>query len=186
MVFLEHRLRVYYVYSLYYSSRSHGTVCTTTCKGRNYCRPRDPTSWQKMAAMPDDCERTATVALQTAASAGFISGELGISAAFDAFSTVYELPPKQTVRQTDKQTNKLDGVPRTQTSRLLLSYYSSRSHGTVCTTTCKGRNYCRPRDPPHGKKMAAIPDDCERTATVALPTAASPGLMPTITAPLPH
>ena len=38
--------------------------------------------------------------------------------------------------------------------------------------------------PPHGKKMAAIPDDCERTATVALPTAASPGLVPTITAPL--
>ena len=36
---------------------------------------------------------------------------------------------------------KLDGVPRTQTSRLLLSYYSNRSHGTVCTTTCKGRNY---------------------------------------------
>ena len=27
--------------------------------------------------------------------------------------------------------------------------------------------------PPHGKKMAAIPDDCERTATVLLPTAAS-------------
>ena len=56
-----------------------------------------------------------------------------------------------------------------QTSRLLLSYYSSRSQGTVvCTTTCKGRNYCRPRDPALGKKMAAIPDDCERTATVAL------------------
>ena len=35
-------------------------------------------------------------------------------------------------------------------------------------------------------KMAAIPDDCERTATVALPTAASPGLVPTTTAPLPH
>ena len=35
-------------------------------------------------------------------------------------------------------------------------------------------------------KMAAIPDDCERTATVALPTAASLGLVPTTTAPLPH
>ena len=35
---------------------------------------------------------TATVALPTAASPGFISGELGISAAEDAFSTVYELP----------------------------------------------------------------------------------------------
>ena len=51
----------------------------------------------------------------------------------------------------------LDGVPRTQTSRLLLSYYSSRSHGTVvCTTTCKGRNYCRPRDPASWQKMAAL------------------------------
>ena len=60
----------------------------------------------------------------------------------------------------------LDDVPRKQTSRLLLSYYSSRSHGTVCTTTCKGRNYCGPRDPASWQKMAAIPDDCERTATV--------------------
>ena len=42
-------------------------------------------------SIPDDCERTATVALPTAASAGFISGELGTSAALDAFSTVYEL-----------------------------------------------------------------------------------------------
>ena len=31
--------------------------------------------------------------------------------------------------------------------------------------------------PPHGKKMAATPDDCERTATVALPTAASPAFI---------
>ena len=76
----------------YYSNRSHGTVCTTTCKGRNYCTPRDHASWHKMAAMPDDCERTATVALPTAASGGSISGDLGTSAALDAFSTVYELP----------------------------------------------------------------------------------------------
>ena len=47
----------------------------------NYCTPRDPASWEKMAAIPDDCGRTATVALQTAASTGFISGEVGISAA---------------------------------------------------------------------------------------------------------
>ena len=120
---------------LLYSSRSHGTVCTTTCKGHNYCRsiPRDPTSWGKMAAIPDDSERTATVALPTAATSGFISGEVGISVALDAFLTVYELP---LTRFEIRQTNKLDGVPRTQTSRLLLSYYSSRSHGTVlCTTT---------------------------------------------------
>ena len=145
-----------------------------------------------MAAIPDDCERTATVALPTAASPGFISGELGISAALDAFSTVYELP---LTRFKNRQTNKLDGVPRTQTSRLLLSYYSSRSHSTVCTTTCKGRNYCTAIGKGRNylyhvtrlmAKMAAIPDDCERTATVALPTAASPGLVPTTTAPLPH
>ena len=118
----------------------------------------------KMAAIPDDCERTATVALPTAASSGFISGEVGISAELDAFSTVYELPLTRFKNgQTDRQTDKLDGVPRTQTSRLLLSYYSSRIHGTVCTTTYKGRNYCTaigkgrnycrsiPRDPPHGK-----------------------------------
>ena len=60
-----------------------------------------------MAAIPDDCERTATVALPTAASAGFISGELGISVALDAFSTVYELPLMRfEIRQTDKQTNR--------------------------------------------------------------------------------
>ena len=91
----------------YYSSRSHGAVvCTTTCKGRNYCIPRDPASWQKMAAIPDDCERTATVAQPTAASPGFISGELGISAALDAFSTVYELPLTRFKKgQTNRQTN---------------------------------------------------------------------------------
>ena len=54
--------------------------------------PRDPASWGKMAAILDDCERIATVALPTAATSGFISGEVGISAALDAFSTVYELP----------------------------------------------------------------------------------------------
>ena len=63
-----------------------------------------------MAAIPDDCERTATIALPTAASPGFISGEVGISAALDAFLTVYELPlmrfkKGQTDRQTDKQTD---------------------------------------------------------------------------------
>ena len=50
-----------------------------------------PARGKKMAAIPDDCERTATVALPTAASLGFISGEVRISAALDAFSTVYQL-----------------------------------------------------------------------------------------------
>ena len=60
----------------------------------------------KMAAIPDDCERTVTVALPTAASPGFISGEVGISAALDAFSTVYELPlTRFEIRQTDRHTD---------------------------------------------------------------------------------
>ena len=105
MVFLEHRPHVYY--SL--TTVVEGTVCTTTCKGRNYYKPRDPASWRKMAAIPDDCERTATVALPTAASPGFISGEFGISAALDAFSTVYELPLTRFKKgQTDKHTDMND------------------------------------------------------------------------------
>ena len=70
-------------------------------------------SWHEMAAMPDDCERTATVALPTAASGGSISGDLGTSAALDAFSTVYEFPlthfkNRQTDRQTDRHTDMTD------------------------------------------------------------------------------
>ena len=66
-----------------------------------------------MAATPDDCERTATVALPTAASGGSISGDLGTSAALDAFSTVYEFPltrfkNRQTDRQTDGHERSLD------------------------------------------------------------------------------
>ena len=76
-----------------------------------------------MAATPDDCERTATVALPTAASGGSISGDLGTSVALDAFSTMYEFPlTRFKNRQTDRQ---LDGVLETQTSRLLLSYYNN-------------------------------------------------------------
>ena len=57
-------------------------------------------------SLPDDCERTAIVALPTAASPGFISGEVGISAALDVFSTVYELPLTLTVTRFKKgQTN---------------------------------------------------------------------------------
>ena len=57
--------------------------------------------------MPDDCERTTTVALPTSAgSSGFISGEVGISAALDTFSTVYELPlTRFEIRHTNKQTD---------------------------------------------------------------------------------
>ena len=88
MVFLEHRPRVYYALT----TAVEATALLFVCKGRNYCRPRDTASWHKMATMPDDCERTATVALPTAASTGFISGELGTSVALDAFSTMYVLP----------------------------------------------------------------------------------------------
>ena len=54
-------------------------------------------------SIPDDCERTAIVALPTAASAGFILGELGAGAALDALSTVFQLP---LTRFENRQTNK--------------------------------------------------------------------------------
>ena len=92
MVFLEHRPRVYYSLTTAVEATALLFVQQHDCKGRNYCTPRDHASWHKMAAVPDDCERTATVALPTAASGGSISGDLGTSAALDAFSTVYELP----------------------------------------------------------------------------------------------
>ena len=102
MVFLEHRPRVYTTVAeatALLFVQQHG-------KERNYCRPRDPASWTNMAATPDDCERTATVALPTTASPCFISGEVGISAALDAFSTVYELLLTRFKKgQTDKQTD---------------------------------------------------------------------------------
>ena len=75
----------------YYSSRSHATVCTTTCKERNCCRPRAPPLMAKYGRALH--RMIVRVALPTAASPGFISGEVGISAALDAFSTMYnELP----------------------------------------------------------------------------------------------
>ena len=71
-----------------------------------------PPHGKKWAATPDDCERTATVALPTSASPGFISGEVEISAALDAFSTVYELPLTRFKKgQTDKQTDKHTDMP---------------------------------------------------------------------------
>ena len=88
MVFLEHRPRVYY--SL--TALAEATALLFVQQHVKNCRPRDPASWPNMAATPDDCERTATVALPTAASPGLISGDLGTSAALDAFSTVYEFP----------------------------------------------------------------------------------------------
>ena len=70
----------------------------------------------------DDCEITATVALPTAASPGFISGEVRISAALDAFSTVYELPLTRFKNgQTDRQT---DG--RARSLYLALRYAHAR------------------------------------------------------------
>ena len=42
----------------------------------------------------------------------------------------------------------------------------------------KGHGYCKHVTSPHGKENGrSLPDDCERTATVALPTAASPELL---------
>ena len=107
--------------------------------------------------------------MPTAASAGFILGELGASAALDEFSTVYELPLTHfEKRQTNKHTNrKLDAVPRTDLEwNLLLSYYS-RSHGNLFVQQhVKGAIIVDHVTPPHGKIGRSKPDDCERTATV--------------------
>ena len=69
MVFLEHRPRVYFslttaveATALFVQQHVKGAIIVTPPHGK------------KMAAIPDDCERTATVALPTAASTGFISG----------------------------------------------------------------------------------------------------------------
>ena len=111
MVFLEHRPRVYY--SLTTAVEATALFVQQQVKGAIIVDHVTPPHGEKMAAIPDDCERTATVALPTAASSGFISGEVGISAALDAFSTVYELPLKrfkkgQTNRQTDRHTDMND------------------------------------------------------------------------------
>ena len=89
-------------------------------------------------SIPDDCERTATVAL-TDCQSGVLVDNHSSFAALDGFSTVFE-PPLYRSKNGHTHTQ-LDGVPRTQTSRLLLCYYSSRSHGTVCTAKGKGRNF---------------------------------------------
>ena len=81
-------------------------------------------------SIPDDCERTATVEL-TDCQTGVLVDNHSSFAALDGFSTVFE-PPLYRSKNGHTHTQ-LDGVPRTQTSHLLLSYYSSRSHGTVCT-----------------------------------------------------
>ena len=111
MVFLEHRPHVYYD-SLTTAVEATALFVQQHVKGAIIIyHARDPASWEKMAAIPDDCERTAKVALPTAASSGFISGEVGISAALDVFSTVYELPLTHfEIRQTDRQTNRQTDV----------------------------------------------------------------------------
>ena len=91
-----------------------------------------------MAAIPDDSERTATVALPTAASAAFISGELGTSAALDVFSTVYELPLMRFEnRQTDRQTNR-----QTDMNDHSTSLYATPTRGNYMTLYIMFVNIC--------------------------------------------
>ena len=106
MVFLEHRPRVYYniILSYYNNTAIEATALFVQQQVKGAIIAD---LGAKMAAILDDCERTATVALPTAATSGFISGEVGISAALDAFSTVYELPLTRFKKgQTDRQTNR--------------------------------------------------------------------------------
>ena len=104
MVFLEHRPRVYYniILSHYNNTAIEATALFVQQQVKGAIIAD---LGAKMAAILDDCERTATVALPTAATSGFISGEVGISAALDAFSTVYELALTHFKKgQTDRQT----------------------------------------------------------------------------------
>ena len=101
----------------------------------------------KMAAISDDCERTATVALPTAASPGFISGEVGISAALDAFSTVYGLPLLNAFW--DGQTNRHTDMNDRYTSLYALR---PREVKTVCHVT------------DHVSRRDAVPTSSARSA----------------------
>ena len=73
MVFLEHRPRVYYSLTTAVEATALLFV-QQQVKGAIIVDHVTPPHGKKMAATPDDCERTATVALPTAASTGFISG----------------------------------------------------------------------------------------------------------------
>ena len=82
MVFLEHRPRVYFslttaveATALFVQQHVNGAIMAN-----------------KMAAIPDDCERTATVALPTTASPGLVPNNHSSIAALDTFSTVFEPP----------------------------------------------------------------------------------------------
>ena len=94
---------------LYYSSRSHGAVvCTCTAKGhcKDYCKHvTSPNGKENGRSIPDDCERTVTVELPTAASPGLSSYNHISTAALDAFSTVFELPLGRS-RRTHTHTHK--------------------------------------------------------------------------------
>ena len=92
MVFLEHRPRVYYSLTTLAEATALLFVQQHVKSAIVVDHVTPPHGQIIMAATPDNCERTATVALPTAASGGSISGDLGSSAALDVFSTVYELP----------------------------------------------------------------------------------------------
>ena len=108
MVFLEHRPRVYYniIILSYYNNTAIEATALFVQQQVKGAIIADLGAKMAAISLLDDCERTATVALPTAATSGFISGEVGISAALDAFSTVYELPLTRFKKgQTDRQTN---------------------------------------------------------------------------------
>ena len=94
MVFLEHRPRVYFSLTTPVEATALLFV-EQHVKGAIIVDHVTPPHGKNGRSISDDCERTATVALPTAASGGSISGDLGSSAALDAFSTVYELPLKR-------------------------------------------------------------------------------------------
>ena len=74
MVFLEHRPRVYNALTTVVEATAL-FVRTCTAKGAMFGKHvTAPHGKENGRSIPDDSERSATVALPTAASAGFISG----------------------------------------------------------------------------------------------------------------
>ena len=91
MVFLEHRPRVYF--SLTTAVEATERFVQQHVKGAIIADLYHVTRLMaKMAAIPDDCERTATVALPTDCQTGVLVDNHSSFAALDGFSTVFEPP----------------------------------------------------------------------------------------------
>ena len=87
MVFLEHRPRVYY--SLTTAVEATARFVQQHVKGAIIVHHVTPPHGKNGRSIPEVCERTATVALPTAAIPELLVDNHSSIAALDAFSTVY-------------------------------------------------------------------------------------------------